>query len=325
MIKSYSQYITERFIGINIPMKNRDLFYSILEKVIISDIFTLEESEYLKESFFDSLKGRFDKDKQVATQYSDKAKDTLKKALDIAKNATDFIVKIKDALVKYIKTILSDTKNKIQSKLQSDNKFTGKVKELAKSSTEELKKDLQTAKEVIGFYTTKMTDSLLGKVEGGMKEVLVGSHQPVVESLLLEGNNNVIAKLFHGLETIPPFNWLHNVAHLGEKGANSILGALSKFTHNLGGPEFTLPVIATLIGIAFEYNIKGLAKSGLIDIVAFFSIPFVAVVIKILGWVATFMAVIAVIDTVGSFDILGHGGHGDSHGTGDEKKGEEKH
>lgn len=311
MIKTYSQFITEQYIGINIPVKDRELFNEILQYVIESNIFTDSESKLLKESFYDSLKNRYDKAKEVATQFSDKAKDTLKKALDVAKSATDFISSIKNGLIKYIKNILSVTKDKISKKLQSDNKFTSKVKELAKSSGEELKKDLTTCKEIFSFYSSKLTNNLMNSVEKGMSEVLVGSKQPVVENLqiLLEGNNNVIAKLFHGLESIPPFNWLHNVAHLGEKGANSILGALSQFTNKLGGPEFQLPVIATILGIAFEYNVKGLAKTGLIDLAAFFTIPFVAIIIKVIGWIATFMASVALIDTIGSFGILGHGGH----------------
>ena len=55
-------------------------------------------------------------------------------------------------------------------------------------------------------------------------------------------------------------------------------------------PEFKLPVISSLFGIAFEYNVKGLIKHGLIEAAEIFSVPFVGLVVKTAGNVATFLA-----------------------------------
>jgi len=77
---------------------------------------------------------------------------------------------------------------------------------------------------------------------------------------------------------------------MGTQGSEVIIQQLSIVTKKLGGPEFVLPIIAIILGIAFEYNIKGLAKHGLLEIVALYSIPFVAPIIKTVGLVATMIA-----------------------------------
>jgi hypothetical protein len=100
----------------------------------------------------------------------------------------------------------------------------------------------------------------------------------------------MLDKLVHGLNSIPPFSWIDKLQKIGEKGANFIIKQLAFITEKLGGPYFDLPIIAVLLGIAFEYNMKGLAKSGLLDVVGMFSVPFVAPVIKMVGFVATMIA-----------------------------------
>jgi hypothetical protein len=94
-----------------------------------------------------------------------------------------------------------------------------------------------------------------------------------------------------------------------EKGVNNVVAALSYFTQQIGGPKFSIPVIASLIGIAFEYNVKGLVKSGLLDVIGLATIPVIAILIKIIAYVATFTAAILVIDDICNFNILAHGHH----------------
>lgn len=78
--------------------------------------------------------------------------------------------------------------------------------------------------------------------------------------------------------------------HKGTAGAEGMVKGLSYITKRLGGPEFTLPVISSILGIAFEWVSKGFVKHGLIDAAEIFSVPFVGLVIKTAGNVATFLA-----------------------------------
>lgn len=266
------------------------------KRILDSEFKRLTES--LNESFFDTLKNRYDKAKLVATEFSDNAKSALKKLLDASKSALDFIKWIKDKLMESINSMITTTKESIMNKLKGDSKLISIIKEKMESEKDNLVKDLKVCSDVVKFYKEKMTGSLLSKVEVGVKEVLVGSDQPVTESLILEGDNNVISKLFHGIEHIAPFSWLHEVQKAGERGATFIIKALSGFTEKLGGPSFVLPVIASILGIAFEMNVKGLSKQGLLNVVEFFSIPFVSWIIKIVGWVATFIAVTDLVDEI---------------------------
>jgi hypothetical protein len=130
------------------------------------------------------------------------------------------------------------------------------------------------------------------------------------ESLVM--GKNVISSLIHGIEKVPPFSWLGKVKEMAEKGVNNIVAALSYFTQQLGGPKFEIPVIASLLAIAFEYNVKGLAKHGLLEVIGLATLPAIAILIKTIAYVATFIAVILVIDDVCGLNLLVHS-HGNDH------------
>ena len=148
------------------------------------------------------------------------------------------------------------------------------------------------------------------------KEKLRNKEGVAAESVLfssdLKLNENIVGDFIHKIEAIPPFSWLHKVKEMGEAGANAIIAVLSEVTAKLGGPKFVLPVIASLLGLALEYNIKGLAKSGLVDTAAYFTVPFLIPVIKFIGWVATFIAVMIAINDIANMGMLDHG-HDASH------------
>lgn len=328
-IKKYSEFIREnnyRFLDTldgmssisnavkGIDLSSDDSIIEICENLFYSDLITEDDrieiqkyltnqtlSQIINENFFDKLKDRFDKAKEVASGISDKAKSALETIVKSAKDIVSFIGDLKNKLLNSIKDILTNTVNKVKSKLKGDKKFSSETERVHSSNKEGLIKDLKTAKEVVDFHKTKMSNSLWEKMSTTLKNFFSKEDQPAIAEkleILKEGHNNVISKLVDGLAHVPPFSWLHEVQKMGEKGANSIIGAISKFTHNLGGPAFTLPAIASLLGIAFEYNIKGLAKSGLLNVAGYFTIPFITIIISIVAWIATFIAAVDAIHEI---------------------------
>ena len=269
----------------------------------------------LNENFFDLLKQRYDKAKQVVSNLSDKGKEALQSLVARAKDIMSFIGSIGTIIKNAFKDITTKTFEKLKKSLASDKKFTDKIKELYNAEKDTLVKDLKVCKDVVSFYKNKFVDSLTKNITDNIKPLLVKNDLPVMatEAMVAEGNDNVISKLLGNVAHIPPFSWLHDLAHLGQTAANKVIAGLSKLTQNLGGPAFTLPVIAILLGIAFEYNVKGLAKHGLLHLVAEYSIPFVGVVINVIGIIATFLAAVSVIDSVAGTNIIAKSGH-DTHG-----------
>jgi len=305
-----------------IKINEEKLFYHFVDVYYNSDIISQKQRESILESvnnnlseflnegeFFNKLKDRYDKAKEVVKNVPDAAKKSLETIIDAAKSSVDFVKNLISQLNKYIKSILTNTVQKIKDKLKVDQKFKDSLNGLLKEKKDGIKKDLLTFKGVLDFYTNKFVDIISSKVSDGITKVITSEDgKPVTEAL--EMGKNVISTLIHGIEKVPPFNWLNKVKEMGEKGANSIVGAVSYFTKNIGGPEFALPVVAALIGIALEYNIKGLAKTGLIDLIGLATVPLIATLIKIIAWVATIIAGIMVIDDIGGFKILAHDGHG---------------
>jgi len=267
-------------------------------------------------NFFDTLKNRYDKAAGVVKNFSDNAKKALDKLIDAAKSAEEFIKNLINKISEYCKSTLKNVKTKILEKLKNSDEFLNLIKEAAKNK-ENLKKDLMISKDVVKFYNEKFLSSLLDKIKKSITELFIGDKQPVVEKLnyiksineKVEMGNNVIQKLVHGLEEIPPFNWLHSLKSNMEKGINIVIGGLSDLTNKLGGPKFTLPVIASILAVVIEFNVKGLVKSGLMDMVLDYAIPFVGTVIKIVGLIATFIAAIELIDDISGLHILGNHEH----------------
>jgi len=123
---------------------------------------------------------------------------------------------------------------------------------------------------------------------------------------LFQINESLLGSFIHKLETIPPFSWLAKVKEAGEKGANLIITVLSEVTAKLGGPKFVLPVLAALLGIAFEQYIKGMAKEQLLGVAVYTAVPFMVPIVKFLGFVAMFIAAVLVIDEVTNLGIMKH-------------------
>jgi len=354
-MKNYKNFLYEKYYNDN------SLFYGFVD-YYYGTLLTIEEKSSLNEAlnskmpsyylitegeFFDKLKKRYDKAKTVVKNFSDDAKKALEKIIDAANTAVDFVTNVVNKIGTYTTNILTNTKQKIYNKLSSDKRITEEVKKIDK---ENILTDLKTAKNVYDFYKTKLKDSLIKKIKEGLTKATTAPEEggedegtrkkseeqkdAVAESLLFmkqinEGvvdmGKNVIATIVHKLEEVPPFNWLAKVKDAAEQGVNKLIESLSFLTKNLGGPAFNLPVIATVIAIAIEYNIKGLAKSGLIETALDFAIPFIGIVIKVVAMIATIMACIELIDKLTGGTILKHGGGEHNEGEHEKKEDEIKH
>lgn len=304
-IKSYTEFIEE-------SIEADDIFNSIIESIWNTELLTNEEKSlleselnnpisYINENFFDKLKTRYDKAKVVAKDISQGAKDALEKLVDAAKQVTDFIQQIKNILSKQVKLMLTQTKDKIKNKLKSNQKLLSEVKSKFSSDKSAFLGEMDVLKQVVNFYQTKFYVALETSIVNGLTKFISKEEKdmPVAEKLnIINEASNMIDKLVHGLNSIPPFSWIDRLQKIGEKGANFIIKQLGFITQKLGGPYFELPITAVILGIAFEYNMKGLAKEGLLDVVATFSIPFIAPVIKTVGLIATMIATYELIVSV---------------------------
>ena len=304
-IKSYTEFIDE-------SSQRDQLFQSIIESLWNTEILTKEEKSlleselvnpivYINENFFDKLKIRYDKAKVVATDISQGAKDALEKLVDAAKQVTDFIKQIKEFLSKQVKLMLTQTKDKIKNNLKSNQKLLGEVKSKLSSDKSAFLGEIEVLKDVVTFYQTKFYVALESAIVNGLTNFLSKEDKeiPVAEKLtIITEASNMIDKLVHGLNSIAPFSWIDKLQKIGEKGASFIIKQLGFITQKLGGPYFELPITAAILGIAFEVNIKGLAKHGLLDVVGMFSVPFIAPVIKMVGLIATMIATYELVITI---------------------------
>lgn len=320
----YNQiYQYEKILSIN----EKELFYTFIDYYYNSDLITIYDRKILEkytnfslndylinENFFDKLKNRYDKAASVVKNIPDNAKQALNTIIDAAKTSVDFVKNLVNQLNNFIKKVLTETSEKIKNKLKLDQNFINQIKSINSKNKKGIITDLKTCKDVLLFYNNKLSNILSSKLTTAFTQVVTSDDLPIEEKLIyikesLKMGKNVISSLIHGIEKVPPFSWLTKVKEMTEKGVNNIVGALSYFTQQLGGPKFTLPVIASLLGIAFEYNIKGLAKYGLLDIIGLATIPYVALLIKIIAYIATFTAAILVIDDVLNLNILQHHKH----------------
>lgn len=313
----------EFFINVN----ENELFYNFVDYYYNSNLITNNERNILEkytnysltsflinENFFDKLKSRYDKAATVVKNIPDNAKTALNSIIDAAKTSVEFVQKIVTQLNDFINKMLTTTSDNIKNKLKTDQNFIKQIKEVNTKNKDGLLSDIKECKNVISFYKTKLSGILNSKLSTAITQVVTSEDLPVEEKLnyikeYLQMGKNVISSLIHGIEKVPPFSWLSKVKEMAEKGANYIVDALSYFTEQLGGPKFSLPVIASLIGIVFEYNIKGLSKYGLLELIGLATVPVIATLIKIIGYIATFIAAILVIDDICNFNLLSHNHH----------------
>lgn len=319
----YKQY--EKLITIN----ENELFYTFVDYYYNSELISNNDrtilesytkyslSDYLiNENFFDKLKDRYDSAATVVKNIPDNAKNALNSIIDAAKTSVDFVKNLVSQLNVYINKMITVTSDKIRNKLKVDQNFIKQIKDTNAKNKDGLLKDMKECKNIVSFYKDKLTGIISSKLSTAFTQVVTSEDLPVEEKLnymkeSLAMGKNVISSLIHGIEKVPPFSWLGKVKEMAEKGVNNVVAALSYFTQQLGGQKFEIPVIASLLAIAFEYNVKGLAKHGLLDVIGLATLPAIAILIKTIAYVATFIAAVLVIDDVCGLNLLVHGhGHG---------------
>jgi hypothetical protein len=281
--------------------------YKVDESIKLEIRNYIQETDMINESFFDKLKERFPKAAEVSKKLSDKAEGVLNKVLQASKDAVSFVKKIGEGIKDLFFKVIEKSKKIIEEQIKG-GKLKEKIEELVSSKKEGLKKDILEIKKVLDFYRKDFLNKLLSLKDKNMTEFLSKEQEPVVESLLLE-KGNVIATLVHRIEDIPPFSLLHKVAQAGEAGASQLIKAISDLTTKLGGPNFTLPVIALIIGTVLEYMIKNLAigeDSWIMSLVG--NTPF-GYAIKGIKYTALFISIISIINAVSGEKILGSHGH----------------
>lgn len=221
---------------------------------------------------------------------SEKGKKVLLSICNSVSDVVHLLDRIKTELFKHLKEVLTTTKNNLKTKLQADGNFVKVVKKHISADRNAFMKDVMTCKEVSNFYTSKFTDSIINNVFKSLRNLLVHKKHDVFDEITEALNINILDNVVKHLHKVPPFTWLDMLHHTGSHGVSHLVHGLSYITKRLGGPEFKLPVMASILGLAFEYNVKGLIKHGLIEAADIFSIPFVGLVVKTAGNVATFLA-----------------------------------
>ena len=265
-------------------------------------------SDVLNESFWDKLVGRIDKAAEVSEVLPEESEGLLKKLIKKAGQAMNFIGKLLKSAKDWIANVITEVKDKITGKLKGDSKFAEAVKKVASEDENGFVKDLKTSGTVYGFYKKDLLGNMLNSIKKSLGSFFTKEQEPIPESFEYQTNEgkNVLSTFIHGIEKIPPFSWLHKVASLGEKGVNKIIEGLSFITNKLGGPKFVLPTIAVLLGVAFEYKIKGSVKHGILHVLGD---AFTGGLLSVISWIATFIAAIIVIDQIVGKNILGADTH----------------
>jgi hypothetical protein len=314
-IKNYKNYQDDKKIEILEGIKldsydtmSVDIFNKILKNYKVNETIKIEINNYinnniiLNESFFDKFKDRFPKASTVSNLLSDKAESILNSILQKTKDILSFVKKISEGIKELFLNTIEVSKKYYIDQIKN-GKLKGKIEEIAKTKKEGLIRDTQEVKKVIDFYRKEFLSKLINSSQENLSDFLSKEQEPVVESLLLE-KGNVIATLVHGIESIPPFSWLHKLAQAGEAGASQFIKFLSDITTKIGGPSFTLPVIALIVGVVFEQVVKGQAGGWLLNL-AGSTTPF-GMAISGMKMIASFIALLTVIDATIGEKILGH-------------------
>lgn len=263
--------------------------------------FFIYERKLITENYFDEyLKPRWDKDKKVVKDFNDIAKKALEQMVKTSKTAEEFISKIVDKIVRYDSEVMTITKARIKEKLKSDVKFVNSIKETTNKNKEGIREELKNAKEMISFYKNNFISLFKTKINNSLMSVIDGKNQPTIE----EGTDT-IQTLIQTIDKIEPFNWSIDLKNSINNEINEVIKSFSKFTKNMGGPEFKFPVISPILSIAIEYNKKVLSNQGLLIMIDDFHVPFINDNIKSIALITTIISAIELIDDISELHILG--------------------
>lgn len=322
-MKSYEQFINSDIFEQKLFSAMFDLY---LESNLVNDAARNEINGYInegllvKENFYDSLKNRYEKAKTVVKNFSDNAKQALETIVNAAKTSVDFINAVAGKIKAYSGKILTGTKDKFKKELQAQSGFSDKLKTIG-SDKHALSKELKNLGDVVNFYKTSLVDKLVAVIKTSFTELLAGDKQPLVEKVeamkaylneSADMGNNVIQKLVHGVEQLPPFTWLHNLKHAAGQGIDKFIQALNVVNKNVGAPELVIPVISGLLALAIEYKVKNIIKHGIAEIALEYAIPFIGIVLEAISWTALVLAVYEIVHAATATVQHVQGGHAGS-------------
>ncbi len=317
-VKGYSKFIESRIFEVDDNTLFDDIFNNLLNNDSIDESIREEIKSFMiiHEGFFDKLKSRFPKAAEVSNLLSDKAEQMLGSLIQKAKDVVSFVKKIVDGIREFFLKMLEEGKKMFNEQIKQ-GKFKAKIDELTHTKKEGLTSDIKVMKQVIEWYRKDFLGNLVSSTEKNMTEFTTNEQEPIAESFNINEGKNVISTLIHGLESIPPFSWLHEVSKAGEAGASSLINSISSITSKFGGPAFQLPVIALLIGVVIEQLVKSQAAHWLLDIVG--AATPLGLAIKGIKILALFIALVVALDGVIGGKVLDHDSH-DSHDSKNDKK-----
>jgi len=273
-IKYFSEYLNE---GDDFENKLMEALYIALpledkEYLSLSDL-----TEYqINESFLDSIQSR--------------GKKVLDRIISISKNITDFLSKIKSQLSTHLVNYFSAARTHLKEKVFKNPKLEKIIKEKISADRVAFLNDLRTCKNVFNFYTDDFFAPFISKIIHSLRNHFLS--KKVTESLINEKLNvDVVDKVVLTITEKPPFLWLTDIHELSTKGTGKLIQGLSYVTNKLGGPEFVLPVIASIVGLYLEHGVEGIITMGIAKVIEFFTIPFVAIVIEFIGHIALLLTI----------------------------------
>lgn len=296
-----------------------DVFNSYLNRWNIDESIKYEIEDYihsinfneeiLNESFFNKLKGGYRKASEISKGLTNSAKNVLGDILKATKNALEFVNKISDGIKEIFISVISTAKTTFKQMIIK-GELKSKIDELTNTKKQGLVKDLKVIKELILFYKKDFLPKLLDINKSKMTEFLSKEQTPITEAFK-EKASNVISVLVRGVGKIPPFSWFNLVAKAGEAGANKLISSISKLTENLGGPNFELPVIALLVGVAIKQIVKSHTDSWLLTLAT--STTPLGMAIFGMKIVAMFIGLIVTLDAVLGTNFLSQENHKNDH------------
>lgn len=295
------------------------------------------DANNLNESVWDTIKSGIDKLKDAGTETGKAIVAKLGQAMDGAKAFAnyigDLIKKAWGKLFDFFKKKFVGAKAII--KKDYEKAMAGKT-----NAKENIQEELTNLKDTMKYWITDVpkliSDSIKGKFANEIvKECLtntngdflveISSFDPKKMDILLletldeddndaeEGGDDEHGDkkgLFGWLNTMAhtvshwfPFNLLHKIKTLAEKGVNKLLKGFSEVTHSLKGPGvFEFQLISLVAAGAFEYWAKGKMTHPLKDILSaepiMRAIPMGKTIITAIEWVALISLVVETVEEI---------------------------
>jgi hypothetical protein len=309
-VQKFESFITE---------DNVNIFNNIYKSILESNRLSNEEKELLinslpiNEGFISDFKEALVKAKDKA---KDKAKQVIDKVIDWADSGVEFIKKI----INYLKEKITEMFNNVsdmKANLLKNEKFVNIVTKAKKTNIDELLSELKVLAKVATFYTKDFVTKLLSKLSEVLSNVIGKSDEKLTENMFVtlgkitegisvDALNSIqhmlnvpgVERVIDKIEHMPPFSYLHSIKNYGEAGIKFLVSQLSALTKFLGGPEFEIPVIASLLAIGIEYNIKSMANNAILLTGVGIVFPPAKIVLGGVVTIASFLAAYSVIKTL---------------------------